>query len=78
MLHDFNTNWLDYEAMLEQYGVYATYKGKWLEHIMHLSDVVLGGEVDDWLSYRPEERRQIAIDDQEARRAGEMIYQRGR
>lgn len=78
MLHSFETNWLDYEMMHDQYGEYASYNGRWLDDIRRLTEVVMAGEVNDLLDYRPEERAQIVTDDQEARRAGEMIYQRGR
>ncbi|GAI96764.1 unnamed protein product, partial [marine sediment metagenome] len=68
----------DHEAMLDRYGIYATYRGKYLDDIMKrtttLFDYAEGSDED----YRPSERRQRIIEDVEARRAGEMIYQRGR
>ncbi|MBA7571566.1 hypothetical protein ES708_13331 [subsurface metagenome] len=78
MLHEFDTNWLDYEAMYDKYGESALYGEKYLGDIVFAPRPVidLGDHGDE--DYSPADRRQMVIDDLETRRAGEAIYQRGR
>ncbi|MBA7642100.1 hypothetical protein ES703_49786 [subsurface metagenome] len=76
MMHDFDTNWLDYENMSMLYGEYATHRGKYLDDIMNSTRVVDVSDVTHLEDYYPADQRQKVIDDQDARRAGKMIYQK--
>ncbi|GAJ04864.1 unnamed protein product [marine sediment metagenome] len=76
--YDHDRNWLDYEAMLERYGEFATCHGKYIDDIMNPYSAGALADMSDLESRSPADRRQIEIDDLEARRSGEMIYQRGK
>ena len=77
MLHEFDRNWLDYEAMYTKYGESACYGDKYLGSIINQPSpfIDLGDHGDE--DYSPAERRQMVLDDLDQRRAGESIYQRG-
>ena len=74
--YDFDSNWLDYEAMLDEYGSDATHRGRYLEALMRgrQFDVTAGADV--WGDYSPADRIAAQIDNLEARRTGTMVYQR--
>ena len=75
--HEFDSNWLDYEAMFERYGEFATYREHYLEHYMWGPKTVIDYAGASYEDYSPTDRRQKVIDDLERRRRGEMLYQRG-
>jgi len=76
MTYSLDANWLDYERMIELYGDYASIGDKYIDAVMHFTEVyttqAAGGDQD----YRPSDKMQKIIDNIEARRRGEMIYQR--
>lgn len=74
----FETNWTDYRAMREKYGEYATYRGKYLDDIMKWTTSECETPESSLEDYSPDDRLAIKGDLQEQRRAGTMIYQRGR
>ncbi len=78
MKYTLGENWLDYEAMREQYGKYATHRDRYLDDIMRRTSVSNDFDEGSLEDYSLEAQRQMVIDDVEARRRGEMIYQRGR
>lgn len=78
LLHEFDSNWLDYEAMYDKYGESALYGDKYLGDIVFAPRPVIDLADHGLEDYSPAERRQKVIDDLETRRAGESIYQRGR
>ncbi|GAI96665.1 unnamed protein product, partial [marine sediment metagenome] len=71
-------NWLDYEAMLKLYGDYATYCGRYLEQNMRLTSYKRDSSETGASDYQPADRRQKALENLDARRRGDMIYQRRR
>ncbi|MBA7592011.1 hypothetical protein ES708_34182 [subsurface metagenome] len=78
MLYSVGENWLDFEAMLDVYGTSATYRGRYLDDIMKRTLTVRDFAETSLEDYSPADRQQRAADNLAARRAGEMIYQRGR
>ena len=78
MKYSLDENWIDYEAMLERYGDYATYRDKYLEDIMNRSTTYRDYAEASLEDYTPSAMRQRISEDVEARRAGELIYQRRR
>ncbi len=76
MAYGWDRNWLAYEDMLEIYGDLATYRGKYLYDLMYPRKWVTDYPESSLEDYSPAERRALVLDDLEARRAGEAIYQR--
>ena len=73
----YGENLIDFEALKEAYGEFALFKDRYLDEYMGYSYVISEENPRLMLDYSPADRRAVEIDDQEKRRAGEMIYQRG-
>ncbi|GAH70759.1 unnamed protein product, partial [marine sediment metagenome] len=76
--YEHETNWLAWDTMLEHYGHLGTYKGEFINRVRTKGFNYQGKVKPLNLSYSSADRRQQRIDEQDARRAGDMIYQRGK
>ncbi|GAI60554.1 unnamed protein product [marine sediment metagenome] len=71
-------NWLDFEKMREVYGEYALFKDKYLDEIMGLRYARDDEVPAAMLDYSKADRLIAAEEKRDARREGNMIYQRGK
>lgn len=71
-------SYLDFEKMRDVYGEYALYKDRYLDEIMGLRYEPVGDLPSAMLDYSLADRLIAKEEKRDARRAGNMIYQRGR
>jgi len=77
LLHEFDTNFIDFEAMLDRYGEFATYRDKFIDQYIGYTSMVYGQGVDALGDWSRDDRLAIAESTQLAKQRGELIYQRG-
>ncbi|GAI71990.1 unnamed protein product, partial [marine sediment metagenome] len=78
LMHYDNENWIDFEKMSQAYGDYALFKDKYLAEHMGLTITRAEESPRAMLDYSKADRLLAAEEKRNARRRGEVIYQRGR